>query len=231
MATTFGSLSAADQADFRARMGIFGLNETHVIESDLVVPAKSTVTLSAKAPNSFLRPRLLATDNIDELKNWIGVDNQLIEKGKVISRLPIPSPLRQLPNSPAVAGRASAVAPAQLAGTPAVALQSRELNDVRAAATAYLWGHSSSVASYKSLIETVFPNMQIVLWPLLTITVNRGAVLQLGPGQNALVAWKIVIESGGTIRGSDGLTVRCTILQKGLGLILTGPPVNIPIHV
>lgn len=228
MATTLDSLSAADRADFQKRLGIFGLDETGILQPDLVVPANTTLTLSASDPRSFIRPRLLATNDLDQIKKWIGVDDQLFEQGKLQSTLAVPAPLRARaavsPTAGAAPGAAGAV---DLQGAASNGnFRSSDLDNLRTAATAYIWGHSPLAASYKSAVQLHFPSMQVALWPFFTITVNAGSVLQLGPGQNVLCAYKIVIHQGGTVRASGGLTVQSTVVQKILNFI----PIPFPIH-
>lgn len=90
-----------------------------------------------------------------------------------------------------------------------------QADDIRTSASAYLFGDTSLVASYKAVVEKYFGNFQIIFWPFLTITVNAGSVLVIGPGQNVLSAWRIIIHHGGLVYAPAGkLKVNSTILQK-----------------
>ncbi len=96
--------------------------------------------------------------------------------------------------------------------------------EARQAAISYIWGNSADSATYKPVIQQIFPVIQIPIWLFLTITVSAGSVLQLGPGYNVLCAWKIIIQEGGTIAAEGGLKVECTILQKTQPLIIPMKP-------
>jgi hypothetical protein len=198
MATTISTLSAADQADFTKRLSAYGLDASAVIQSDLVVPPKSTMTLSANDPKSFVQPHVLTTSDLDELKTWIGIPDTLYQTGK-------------LDRAKTVLPRA-AVPVAKLPITTTI--KAPQLDDIHAGASAYLFGDSTLVASYKPTVEQYFKNFQIIFWPFLTITVNAGSVLTIGPGQNVLSAWKIIVDPGGMVYAPYGrLKVDSTILQ------------------
>ena len=91
MATTFDSIPDAQRADFLKRLAIYGLGETSILQPDLVVPSKTTMTLSADT-RSFLRPHVLATTDLNELKNWIGVPDKRFKEGlhSAFSKIQIP---------------------------------------------------------------------------------------------------------------------------------------------
>jgi hypothetical protein len=220
MATTLESLSAADRADFEKRLSTYGQDETAVLMPDLVVPAKTTMLLSGSDAKSFARPRVLSTKDLDELKSWIGVSDTMYQSGKLdrsLIRLPntaapklmeaaVRAPSATVPNGGATVPNGAA-APA--------ALSEENLDNVRTAAAAYLFGDSQLTASYKATVEKFFPDFQINFWPFLTITVNAGSILTIGPGQNVLCAWKIIINNGGMVYAPYGnLKLESTILQK-----------------
>jgi hypothetical protein len=189
--TTVESLSEVDRADLTKRLSVYNLDPTAVIQPDLVVPANSTLTLSASDPKSFVQPHILSTSNLDTLKTWIGVPDTLYAAGKLErARTVLPKPV-----------------------VPGAAKADVSVDDIRTAASAYLFGESTLVSSYKPIVESYFPNFQIPFWLFYTITVN--GVLFFGPGQNVLSAWKIVINPGGFIWAPFGnLKTNSTILQK-----------------
>jgi hypothetical protein len=202
MATTFDSLSAADRADFSQRLALYGLNETSVLQSDLFIPPNTTVTLSA-SPGSFLQAYILTTQDVNELKRWIGTPNRYFEKGDIKN-----------PYHSAKAIEAT-VRKYQDVATPSAIGSKLDLEEIHAGAIAYIWGDSNKVKDLKPILDRVFGRYQVIFWPFFTITVSRGSVLELGPGANVLFAWKIIIEEGGEVRGNGtNLTVQCTILQK-----------------
>lgn len=193
MATTLASLSAADKTDFLQRLSTFGVTESAIQQTDLVVPAEQTVTLSATDAKSAVKPQILTTTNLDQLKTWIGVPDTLYTAKKLdVARVAVPK-----------------------AAAPTAAVSAANLSDVHQAAYAYLFGQSTLAASYKATIEKYFKNFQIIFWPFYTITLNAGSTLVIGPGQNVLSAWKIIIHNGGKISAPHGnLKTSATILQK-----------------
>jgi hypothetical protein len=202
MTTTLDSLPADQRADFLKRLALYGLDETSILRPDLVIPPKTTLTLSTAA-NSFLRPHLLSTPDLDELKKWIGIPDQRFKQGlheAPSAHIPVPKKI------PATAHAA--------AGTSRP-FASEDFNNIRAGAVAYLWGNSARAAALKPIVEEAFRTFEVALWPFFTITVKTGAVLEVGAGANVLCAWKIIIEEGGEVRGTNtNLHVQCTILQK-----------------
>lgn len=212
--TTLESLSAADNAEFVQRLSVYGLDASAVLQADLVVPAKTTMTLSASDPKSFMQPRLLNTTNLDELKAWIGIPDTLYQTG-ILSRATIKLPTSVAPEIRAPVAESLTVASAAAADAARAALPAAELANLRTAASAYLFGDSALVAGYKTAVENLFPNFQIIFWPFFTITVNPGSILTIGPGQNILFAWKIVIYEGGLVYAPYGsLKVDSVILQQ-----------------
>jgi hypothetical protein len=205
--TELASPNATDTADFAQRMSVYGMGVSGVIQSDLVVPPKTTLTLSAGDTRSFLRPRLLTTTDLDELKAWIGLPDTLYTNKKLdmgTIRLPTsPAPTHLVEEAADVTARLPVVLPVE------------QVTNLRTAASAYLFGNSQLVAGYKSAIEKFYPNFQIIFWPFVTVTVNAGSTLVIGAGQNVLCAWRIVIYQGGRVVGEGGsLKVDSSILQK-----------------
>jgi hypothetical protein len=202
MTTTLDSLPADQRTDFLKRLAIYGLDETSILRPDLVIPSKTTLMLTA-ATNSFLRPHVLSTSDLDELKKWIGIPDQLSKQGPhegSSTHIPVPKKVAVTSHAGASVSRPFA---------------SEDFNNIRAGAVAYLWGNSARASAFKPIVEEAFRNFQVVIWPFFTITVKTGAMLELGAGANVLCAWKIIIEEGGEIRGVDtNLHVQCTILQK-----------------
>ena len=189
MPTNINSLSAEGRADFLGRLGLFGLDASAIIQPDLVVPPRSKLSLSMGLTNSFVRPHVLVTRNLDDAKKWIGIPNEHFQRG-ILKARPAPSPLRAMLQPPGI-GRVASAAPLQFTAA--------EQDTIRDAAVSYIWGNSASVANYKSVVEQLFGEFQFPIWIFLTITVTAGSTLVLGPGQNILCCWQITIEEGGSI--------------------------------
>jgi hypothetical protein len=170
------------------------------------------MTLSSAA-KSFLRPHVLTTTDLDELKNWIGIPDKRFKEGlpSAFSKTHIPLP-KKLSTGKAAhpAGQLT-----EEANVTQRAFSSADYDKIRLATMSYVWGNSAHLADFKPIVEEALGRFQIAVWPFLTITVHTGAVLEIGGGANVLCAWKIIIQEGGQVRGLDtNLQVRCTILQK-----------------
>lgn len=216
MATTIDSIPANQRTDFEARLKVYGVDSTAVIQPDLVVPPGSTMTLSASDPKSFVKPHVLTTSSLPQLKSWIGIPDNLFQAGK-LDRTTIPLPRAAVPLS--IPQRevvtAAAAQPITVIGAPPH-LPAQQLDDIRTAASAYLFGDTAVLNSaWQTTVEKYFVNFQIIYWLFFTITVNAGSVLFIGPGQNVLSAWRIVIHQGGMVYAPYGnLKVTSTVLQK-----------------
>jgi len=216
MATVIETIPAEERADFEGRLKVYGVNSTAVIQPDLVVPPGSTMTLSASDPKSFVKPHVLTTSSLAQLKSWIGVADTLFHAGKFdrnMIALPRSAVPPSIPQRGIVAG--AGARPITAIGI-APTIPAQHLDDIRTAAAAYLFGDSQALnPAYQAAIEKYFVNFQILYWLFFTITVNAGSVLFIGPGQNVLSAWRIVIHQGGMVYAPHGnLKVTSTILQK-----------------
>lgn len=247
MPDLLSELSPEDREDFKARLGVFGVDESVVIAPELTTTPSTITTLTTRRDTSSqFRPVVLRTSDFDRVNQWIGIPDRTFDRvdavvempaarrDGVLSRFATPrsavlergSASRRLTVGPAAARLAEARVGA--AGeTPhaevAASLSSDDLVEVRTAARAYLRGDSRALAGYKSVIESVFPVFEIPLWPFLNITVKSGSVLEFGPGPHALVAYSLTIEDGGVVRSYGDLTVSATILRR------TAPPVVFPL--
>jgi hypothetical protein len=225
MTTTFTDLPEADQTQLLARLKVYGLDQTAITHPDLVVPGGSTVRLAAGDPQSAVQARMLTTKNLDELKQWIGIPDELYTTGRLDQkRILMPPAL-----TPPATGKPE-LAQVGVQSSAATA-DAERLANVRLATSAYLFGNSAEVSGYASEISTVFPEFQVPIWNFYTITVNAGATLELSGAQNILSAWKIVIYEGGTIAASGGLKTDTVQLEKVGNQIVVHPfPIG-PVHV
>ncbi|MGB9604244.1 MAG: hypothetical protein ACP5U2_15895 [Bryobacteraceae bacterium] len=70
-------------APFLKTLEQFGISAAQ-LESDLVVPAGTVVTLSAYPRHaSYRRPKMLQAADLDQLKRWIGIPDEVV-KGRCL---------------------------------------------------------------------------------------------------------------------------------------------------
>lgn len=235
MPDLLAGLSPEDRDDFKARLGVFGVDESVIAAPELTTTPSTITTLTTRpdTPSQF-RPVLLRTSDFDRVNQWIGVPDSTFDHADAVVELPAArregvlsrfagpraavierGVSRRLTVGPGGAGPAEARAVGAPPAAELVAsMSSEDLSEVRAAARAYLRGDSRRLAGYKPVIEAVFPVVEIPLWPFLNITVKSGSVLEFGPGPHALVAHTLTIEEGGVVRSYGDLTVSATILRR-----------------
>jgi hypothetical protein len=239
MPDLLSDLNEEDRADFKSRLGAFGVDESVLIAPELTTNASTITTLTTRRDTaSQYRPVVLRTSDLDRVNHWIGVPDDAFEQTEPIVELPASrrdgllsrfaqprtGAAERGPSRRLVAGSGISRVAVERAGVAAAAevpraellssMSSEDLSEVRTAARAYLRGDSRKMAGYKSIIESVFPVFEIPLWPFFNITVKSGSVLEFGPGPHALVAYSLTVEEGGVIRSYGDLTVSATILRR-----------------
>lgn len=235
MANTLNDLNDADRADFEARLANFGVDTSVLIGQDLNTTASAITTLTNRqdSPSQY-QPVLLRTTDFERVNQWIGVPDQVFQATAPLVDAPVrkrdgvlarigrvqsKSTSHELNISRAIAAPGSERVP-QLQEFVSK-MTSEDFSEVRTAARAYLRGNSKALVDYKSVIEAVFPIVEIPLWPFFNVVVKSGSVLEFGPGPHALVAYSVTIEDGGIIRSYGDLTVSATVLQRSRPLVVT----------
>lgn len=247
MTDLLSELNDEDRADFKARLGVFGVDESVLIAKELTTNASTITTLTTRRDTaSQYRPVVLRTSDFDRVNRWIGVPDQVFDQVDPIVEMPASrrdgllsrfgrprtGVVERGVSRRLIAGtgvsraeggeRAPLAAAAEVSRTEMLsAMSAEDLLEVRTAARAYLRGDSRKLVDYKRIIEGLFPIIEIPAWIFLNVTVKSGSVLEFGPGPNALVAYSITIEEGGVIRTYGDLTVSATILRRTKPAVFT----------
>jgi hypothetical protein len=216
-----------DRQDFERRLQTYGV-DTSIVQQQLSVATSAQVNL-AYGPNreSALAPFVIQTNDISRVKQMVGVDNNVFRN--VSPRITLPGSVvignkintirsSSRPAFQAASGKvmddAQQAAFDTISDAEIAALDGESVNNIRLAARAFVRGNSELVSSFKPVLEKVLGMITIPVWSFVTVRVARGSVLEFGPGVNALVAYEVIIEDGGTIRSRGHLTVNCTKLRK-----------------
>jgi len=243
MPVDISTIPAADREDFQKRLQVYGI-DINAVQEPLSVAGSSVVNL-AFGPNqpSVRQPHVLETTDLAQVKRWIGVEDRIGQR--LTPRLKLPGRIDLGGRTPAVGGRPVGDAQARkfqaspnmmmdegggygssLSDDDLRMLDADDVNNVRLAARAFVRGDSRLVGSFQPLFSSVIGKIIVPIWPLLSIHVASGSVLEFGPGVHALVAYEVIIEDGGKIVSRGHLTVNCTKMQQG-GRRFVGPPIRI----
>lgn len=241
MEKLMASIPDAAQKNLHARMDQYCLKNFQPQVENLVVTSCSSVTLSASPKEkSLIAPTMLETRDLDKLKSWIGVDDEVVKGKHMIScdsqrefrRFQKDIGLSDSRLASLVASRKTkkaskkAVAQAEYELKAQLAEQraniadrvqsSGKLNDaIQEYTRGYLYGDSRLVKELKPVLEAHYDIFRIPLWAFLNVKVESGSTLYFGPGANVLWAYQLEIEEGGRIRSNGSLTVSVTSLKKG----------------
>lgn len=212
------------RADFVKRYSRFCSHEEEVPSEDLVVPCRSVTRLSGSSRQPSARaPIVRSTNDIDELKSWIGVPDLQGRRGCGVDRehsREMAEIRKLLDEKPKADPEKAAEGATAAARTPLLAkLRTSEnagakFDSIRAHARAYLYGNSGGMASVKPVLEAVFAPFQVFVWLFPKVKVRSGATLLFGTGANVLTASELEIEEGGQVVSHGSLTVHVANLKK-----------------
>ena len=85
---------------------------------------------------------------------------------------------------------------------------------IRAHARSYLYGDSRLIPEAKSVVETFYGSIEVLVWLFPKVKVSSGSVLLFGSGANTLLASELEIEKGGQVLSFGSLTVNVHNLRK-----------------
>lgn len=183
------------------------LTPADVEREDLIVPCSSVTVLSASPRHaSYRRPKVLQTNDLDRLKQWIGVPDGAV-KGRCLLDREHKTDFESLQKEVKGAAVERGLAASATAG-------SARLDAVRAYGRAYLYGDSSGLAKAKPQLEAYYGSFSAFVFLFPKVKVSAGSVLAFGPGANVLLASEVEIEEGGQVVSLGPLTVRAGTVRK-----------------
>ncbi len=212
--------SQQDKDDFEKRIAHYGLTPKAVLQDRLEVDPSTRVSLTGKGSPCHVSPHILQTKDIGQVKQWIGLLDDVFDQPNAPRCHEAPN--HYLPFGTAHARRGKKeiepkpgkLGDAALKNLDLDKLRSTELDAIRQVARAYVRGDSRKVKAYKLFLEQIYQIFEFPLWIFRTVIVRSGSVLEFGPGNNLLCAWRVQIEEGGIIRSEGSLTVNATIVER-----------------
>jgi len=163
--------------------GEFGLDLTSS-RAYLHVRTHQTLELTSSRDSvSAISPVWRRTSHVDTFKSWVGVDDAACP-GESVAQQYWPLPSRPW------TGRSFA---------DSQELSAQERADIEAAGYAYIFGDSSRVASYRSVIERLTGSFELAIYMAREVRIEAGAVLRIH-GAPALVLFeRLHIVEGGQL--------------------------------
>ena len=210
-----------NSTDFAQRLSKYGLTPQDVRASLLRVSRRSLIHLGSNGKKqSYHAPRLLKSDTIDELKSWIGVPNTVFKQDPKIA------PRRAQPRLPPTSIIRSVEDALKLLQTERNLLKlwkiadelrkklSEHRKELTELAYSFLYSNSEVLGEWRSVLTFHVADWLVPVWAYDTVLVEAGSVLEFGEGSNVLSARRLVVERGGTIRVSGGLTVDVSVITR-----------------
>jgi len=181
------------------RARVYGLEDGHLLDKNIVIgPGKHVVLSSANAKEGEPGLARLRPTDIEDVKRWIGVPNDLAAKRGCC-----------------------APAPAMVPGAASLS-EFRKLDPqarlaVHMLAEEYVQGDSRRVSNYKPLLDHLVDRSFLAgLFLRQDIEIHRGAVLELGRDLKILFARHIRIYRGGLLKFNGAAKVDCVTLTGNL---------------
>lgn len=231
MTIDWGKISSKDRSDYERRLKIYGLDTSSVQDALTIPTGKINLSFGPRA-ESARQPFVIKTNNFAEVKRMVGIDDRIAEI--VTPRITLPGPINIRPrNTNRLTNILGNMDRSTFLASPGIEKQEADadsiddnilsqmdaaaVTDVRLAARAFVRGNSKLVASYAPLFSRIIGEVTIPVWPIFSVHVSKGSVLEFGKGVHALVAFEVVIEEGGLIRSHGNLTVNCVRLRRPSG--------------
>ncbi len=182
----------ADNGDDERRLAVYGLKPSDILDDPLVIGPCKHVLLSGDGDKTD-HPGLvrLSPKNLDDVKRWIGVPDEVGAKRACGCELPSAIP--------GVGSRAE-FRKMDVAMRRSMYLLAYE----------YVHGDSRRVAAYKPTLDFIVDRAVITgIFIRQDIDIHDGAVLEIGTGITILYARHIRIWVGGLLKLTGGATIDC----------------------
>jgi hypothetical protein len=181
------------------RLAVYGLDPRVLLEESLVIPPNTHVRLSGtEGKERFPGLVHLEPQTIDDVKQWIGVRNELGAKRACGCEMP-------------------AVVPAASSPAEFRRLKATDRQMIYDLAHEYVHGDSSRVAAYKPLIDHLIDKASIIgIFLRQDIDIYSGAVLEVAANVKILYARHIRIWKGGQLKLRGSVKIDCVSITGNL---------------
>lgn len=187
------SIDPRDLLHFRGILARFGLEADKHVNGGLHVPAHGTFQTADSSHGGF--KIVLSTGDIDQYKHWIGAPDHVHDDCN-----PWKHPL---PRNTVACNRSSLAA-----------LSNEERDDLHHAGRAYIWGPSQLVKHHKEALEHYFAPLTTTVHVFTTLDVKGKLLINDPTPSSAVLANTINFHPGGTIEGTNNLSIQSTYIFK-----------------
>lgn len=197
-------LTPDQQEAFRARLELVGIDPETVVKRIGPDTHQGPVILSANPAESAIKPHMFEVQDVDQMKELAGNKDEHYENGLMAEHHAVPEPWPDHQNDLTDA-----------------TMGPEHRNAVHQAHLVYLYGNSTSVASYKDIItRTEYPRMVPVFAAeeLVVTAANSPYMITCESGH---VYGIVTIYDGGSIQFDGDVDFSC---QKMVQSDRTGPP-------
>jgi len=189
-------LTPAQQQAFAESLKELGLDPSQVIPAITPKTHPGPVKLHPDPAVSTIKPHMITIKNVDEAKRLAGNKDEDYANGLMAEHH---DPLPEWP--------------AQKNLLDATELTAEENNLIKKAHTAYLYGNSASVQSYKQIIERHNYPAQVALFAVEDVCVDStNSPFQIGPA--GLTCGTLTICEGGSIEFTGNSVINCQKMVK-----------------
>lgn len=184
-------LTEEQQKSFDDRLRELGMNPSQVVQ-ELTTANGGTYVSNQPDHDSAVEPHPVTVNNVDDLKRLAGVPDADYDSGVIEKHH---APLEEWPQ--------------EKSDHAAEDLGAEDRAQLRDALVSYVYGHSDSVASYRTILNNHFFPMEAAAFAVMDVTVTSGSPLQLTANNGAYNYGIVTIEPGGQILVEADCTMTC----------------------
>jgi hypothetical protein len=196
MASGFDDLSEQQKREYRDVLARLGCREH---QGELKASREGPIHISSDPARSAIVPHFVRVDDLDLLKDLVGLSDALFADGTLAA--PACAPEQEWPAERAVESRRS--------------LTAEELGRIIDAGRAYVQGPSAKVASYKRAVEKLFLPLFVATFSAPDVSVTPDHPLVISTSDPSVINFgTITIVEGGQIFVQRDVKIIAQVLKK-----------------
>lgn len=194
----FNELTAEQQAAFRARLALAGIDADRVVKYVGPDTQAGQIMASVDPAQSTIPPHIMTVPDIDTLKRLHGNPDAHYESGLMQGHHKAPAPW-----------------PQELAGLTPESATARQKVQVHEAHLVWLYGNSAGVQSYKDAINALEYPRQIPVFAAEDLVVTAAnSPYVITPSESGHIYGTVTIYSGGSIAFQGSVDFNCQQLVQ-----------------
>jgi len=191
------SLSKEQQSAFSARLKEFQMKPEQVVKQVNSKTHKGPIVLSADPAVSTIPPHIVTLTSLDEAKRLAGNEDELFENGLMQN-----------------AHEALPEWPAALNDKDRTELTPEQNRLINKAHTAYIYGHSKLVSSYKAIIEKLNYPVQVATFAIEELCIDKTNSPFIVKDPAGLNVGTLTICEGGYIQTESNTSITAQVMIK-----------------